>query len=109
MEHIKEALDKARASFDTPPASRMAELATLKSIRPANRQDLPIWSPPQVDLDFNRLIEERIVSQTPQEPSHAAFNLLRTRIRKTLSDNRWRTLAITSPTRMPTTRSPLAP
>ncbi|MCP4307843.1 MAG: CpsD/CapB family tyrosine-protein kinase, partial [bacterium] len=97
MEHIKEALDKARASFDGPP-SRTTGFAALKSIQAANRQDLPIWSPRQVDLDSNRLVEQRIVSQTPEEPSHAAFNLLRTRIRKTLTDNRWRTLAITSPT-----------
>ena len=32
------------------------------------------------------------------DPSHVAFNLLRTKVQKALQDNKWKSLAITSPT-----------
>ena len=56
------------------------------------------WNPPEVSPSAVHLQEQRIVSAAMTNPSHIAFNQLRTKIYKTLHDNGWKSLAITSPT-----------
>jgi capsular exopolysaccharide synthesis family protein len=51
-----------------------------------------------VQLHSEHLEGRRIVSFARHDPSFIAFNMLRTNIYKTLKDNGWRHLAITSPT-----------
>lgn len=48
--------------------------------------------------DSKRMARQRIVSLRRSDPSHVAFDILRTRILKVFRENRWSSLAITSPT-----------
>ena len=49
-------------------------------------------------LDPKHLERQRIVSYAMTDPSHYAFNLLRTKIYKAMKANDWRSLAVLSPT-----------
>ncbi len=92
MELIKEAVIKAKAGIQ----QRLAEPAGIShgpTTAPMTR-----WNIPEVSLDPPHMEERRIVSLTRHDPSFVAFNMLRTNIQKTLKDNGWRGLAITSPT-----------
>jgi len=51
-----------------------------------------------VVLDTKHLEQKRIVSYAMTDPSHIAFNLLRTRIYKAMKANGWTSLAVLSPT-----------
>lgn len=103
MEHIKEALSKSKTSLDEKAVEpkggtvRGAPEASTRDRQAAPAPSLP-WAPPQVRLDPKRMVRNRIVSFAMSHPDHVAFNLLRTRVRKILRDNRWKTLALTSPT-----------
>ena len=100
MDYIKEALTKAKASLDQQPVREHREMPAAiapKRAVPAAKA-VPSWSPRQVTLNAEHLERHRVVSFAMRDPSHVAFNLLRTRVRKVLQDNNWRTLAVTSPT-----------
>lgn len=106
MEHIKSALKKAGVTdgeaFETEPIAPRIETAiqnaqkpqTVKEAAPV-REIKPLR---QVDIDLKHLERKRIVSKSMDDPNHIAFNLLRTRVRQAMSDNKWKSLAITSPT-----------
>lgn len=109
MEHIRDALTKARASLDENrdtgvqehrvPEKRMPESApvTPKIAKLAEaRKDAPELR--SIDLDPRILERNRIVARSMGDPNHVAFNMLRTRVRKLMRDNGWKSLAITSPT-----------
>lgn len=53
----------------------------------------------RVPLDPAHLDRHRMISARREDPSHAAFDVLRTRLVQALSDNGWRRVAITSPTK----------
>src|SRR5262249_12267652 len=57
------------------------------------------WSLPRALLDVKHLEQQRIVSYAMTDPSHTAFNLLRTKVGKMMKDNGWKTLAVLSPTK----------
>jgi Mrp family chromosome partitioning ATPase len=93
---IKEAIRKAKSAAPVepdPPLPQRHDPAGLGPIMPG----VPGWLPTEVALDPARLESNRIVAFAMNDPTHVAFNLLRTRIFKAMQDNRWRTLAITSP------------
>lgn len=101
MEYIREALRKAKASTDNAPTrdpgDRLQGTVSRGRAEPPPPPP-PAWSPPRVKLDPRHLEEHRIVSHAMSDPSHIAFNLLRTRVRTMLGENRWKSVAITSPT-----------
>jgi protein-tyrosine kinase len=94
LELIKEALNKAKASAggltNDSPATRLKP--------PASSSANEFWSLPPAVLDIKHLEEQRIVSYAMTDPSHVAFNLLRTKVGKVMKDNGWKTLAILSAT-----------
>lgn len=107
MDLIKDAIEKAKTS---PPPPRKDEAFGRPGgalplaggmpmpgaeLRPSASTN---WSPPLVAPNAAHLEKNRIVALATSDPSHVKFNLLRTKIFKTLTDNKWRTLAITSPT-----------
>lgn len=102
MEQIRVALSKARTSLDQPQdnpdrtAAAGLDLAVPAEEVPASVT--PLWQPRQVHLDDEVLEANRIVSYAMDDERHVAFNLLRTRVRKALHDNNWRSIAVTSPT-----------
>ena len=92
MELIKEALKKAKASG-------LVDIRDMPSrTKPASSAIAPVWAPPRVVLDPKHLEQQRIVSYGMTDPSHVAFNLLRTKIYKAMRANGWKTLAVLSPT-----------
>jgi len=102
VDYIKEALVKAKASLERPPVREHREIPAPLSSRSARAQPVEkaaqSWSPRQVNLTPRHLEAQRVVSAATSDPSHVAFNLLRTRVRKAFKDNGWKRLAITSPT-----------
>lgn len=48
-------------------------------------------------VDEEHLAENRIITAQRDDPAHAAFDVLRTRLLQALNDNGWRRVAITSP------------
>lgn len=109
MEHIKNALKKAGVLGETignvaplPKAERklplkevMVPLEGENSLAEEKRRPVKLR---QVSIDTKHLERKRIVSKSMDDPNHIAFNLLRTRVRQTMADNKWKSLAITSPT-----------
>jgi Mrp family chromosome partitioning ATPase len=51
-----------------------------------------------LDVDVRRLRRARIVTLTRSDPAHTGFDILRTRVLRSLRQNGWTTVAITSPT-----------
>ncbi|MET1414861.1 CpsD/CapB family tyrosine-protein kinase [Roseibium sp. HPY-6] len=104
MEHIKSALKKAGVldetvahATETPrPAERRLPLQKVDSTEvSAKPEELVLRT---VEIDPKHLERKRIVSKSMDDPNYIAFNLLRTRVRQAMSDNNWKSLAITSPT-----------
>ncbi|KAB2541369.1 exopolysaccharide biosynthesis protein [Salipiger aestuarii] len=59
-----------------------------------------VWSRlPVFSVNARHLDRNRIVTAGRQDPAHAAFDVLRTRLLQALSENGWRRVAITSPTK----------
>lgn len=104
MEHVKSALKKAGVVNEN---LNIVEDTVTQPLRPPQKLteklpekaiEEPKLSVRKVSVDPKLLAQKRIVSQSTDDPNHIAFNLLRTRIRKMMSDNNWRSLAVTSPT-----------
>ena len=94
MELIKEALKKAKASS----GARFQEAPERPPLPQVPAAAAPSWSPPRVELDPKHLERQRIVSYAMTEPSHLAFNVLRTKIYRAMKANGWKSLAVLSPT-----------
>ena len=92
MELIKEALKRAKAAGVVDLRDDLAPTRPTSSTPVA-----PAWAPPHVALDPAHLIEQRIVSYAMTDPSHVAFNLLRTKVYKAMKANGWKSLAVLSP------------
>jgi len=54
---------------------------------------------PEIDLDMTALQNERIVTAEKSDMAHVAFDVLRTRLLKTMRDNGWFRIGITSGTK----------
>lgn len=105
MEHIKSALKKAgvldEAAGPVAPIAKPEAKHPLQEVASVvEREDSSpdAISLRKVNIDPKDLERKRIVSKSMNDPNHIAFNLLRTRIRQAMSDNKWKSLAITSPT-----------
>lgn len=106
MEHIRDALAKARVSLDedrkpTPQPAQPVRVDRVISSGAINRPPEVESEAPslrRVSLDPRRLERNRIVARSMSDPNHVAFNMLRTRVRKMMRDNGWKKLAVTSAT-----------
>lgn len=76
-------------------------IATTPKASPVDEPEGPgLW--PELltmPVDAAQLRRNLIITATREDPSHAAFDVLRTRLVQALSENGWRRVAITSPTR----------
>lgn len=104
MEHVREALEKAKAS-ELAPASPVKNrifdtdrpvAAELRTSPPPSGTST--WKPRQISLDPAQLENNRVVGASESDPNLVPFNLLRTKIRKIMGDSGWHALGITSPT-----------
>lgn len=84
-------LDRAR-SETLHPAGRPRAV-------PSDAPDRTIWrNLEEVGLDASHLERNRIISAAKQDPSHVAFDVLRTRILREFRKRGWSHVGITSPT-----------
>jgi Mrp family chromosome partitioning ATPase len=103
VEHIRDALIKANVALDqhidghSPDLAASHSKARAKPVAP-EIEGTPRWTPRRVELDARRLEANRIVAVSMDDPNHVAFNLLRTRVHKSLKDNSWKIVGVTSPT-----------
>lgn len=103
MEHIKSALKKAGVLDETnapaAPVSNAEIKPPVKKVEiAAKSSELEAPELRKIEIDPKHLERRRIVSKSMDDPNYIAFNLLRTRIRQAMSDNNWKSLAVTSPT-----------
>ena len=87
---------------DMIPVTRRAEPApTSAPVTPTPKTIVDVehaWSGlPELTVDKAHLARNRIITATREDPAHGAFDVLRTRLLQTLSENGWRRVAITSP------------
>jgi len=96
VERIKEAIEKAKATRGekkgTPQESR-AEVDITTDVDKITYRQTKV-----VALDPLHLEEHRIISYTKNDPRSMSFDMLRTQVLRKMQENKWRTLAITSPT-----------
>ena len=97
MELIKEALKRAKAAGVVDLREERAPTTHTELAPTAPTPLAPAWAPPRVVLDPIHLSEQRIVSYAMTDPSHVAFNLLRTKVYKEMKANGWKSLAVLSP------------
>ena len=97
MELIKEALKRAKAAGVLDLRDEVTPTAPTELAPIAPTPLGPAWAPPRVALDPVYLSEQRIVSYAMTDPSHVAFNLLRTKVYKVMKSNGWKSLAVLSP------------
>ncbi|MEM9632209.1 MAG: CpsD/CapB family tyrosine-protein kinase [Pseudomonadota bacterium] len=110
MEHIRDALKKAgitRNNIALAEQTTQTKSDVEQPVETLNKradkqmtvsEKNSTFSLREVIVDEKHLERKRIVSQSMNDPNHVAFNLLRTRVRKTMLDNQWKNLAVTSPT-----------
>lgn len=86
-------IDEARQALRAQRAAKRAAPADNQEIddRWARLGSFPV--------DPAHLQRHRIVTALREDPAHAAFDVLRTRLLQALSDNGWKRVAITSPTK----------
>ena len=95
MERIQEALAKARAARETGPVLQAAPAPDAPP--PADTAQSGDWGALRpVTLDTKRLIKARVMTLAGGRDA-AAFDVMRTKVLQTMRANKWRRLAITSP------------
>ena len=70
----------------------------LKVLEAASAVDAAWRDLQRIELNNRQLARARVVSRHKSDPSHAAFDMLRTRIMRAMAERAWRSLMITSPT-----------
>ena len=83
---------QGRTAADTPPS-------LVRALPPVSSAAATWAALRRVPLDPAHLDRHRMISARREDPSHAAFDVLRTRLVQALADNGWRRVAITSPTK----------
>ena len=99
MEHIKIALEKAQASQKGAGNQDIMNVI-IPSGDPHGSfsgKHVTFSSPSQVQLDEGLMEANRIISHEMADPSHMAFNILRTKIYSVMRDNGWKSIAVSSP------------
>ena len=102
MDHIIDAVSRAKAARkqqDKPKQEHASKAPGAGAAVPslAHSGVNGRWTCPGVMIDPAHLEKHRIVSYEARDPSHMAFNVLRTKIYQSIRANSWRSLAITSP------------
>ncbi|MBN9677152.1 CpsD/CapB family tyrosine-protein kinase [Salipiger bermudensis] len=84
----------------TASAPVEAETAPAQAPRSPARKPTPLWHRLQeFTVNPRHLERHRIITAERQDPAHAAFDVLRTRLLQALAERGWTRVAITSPTK----------
>jgi len=93
MERIKTAIDKARLARPVAPF-----FGPERAARAANGALQPLQPLRSARLDPAHLERHRVIATEPSHPARWSFDILRTQVLQHMTENGWKTLAITSPT-----------
>ncbi|MAU45852.1 MAG: exopolysaccharide biosynthesis protein [Yangia sp.] len=83
----------------TAPRPAAPAVATRTAQSPTPLQQRGWHDLAEVSVDARHLERNRIVTAARQDPAHAAFDILRTKLLQGLADHGWKRVAITSPTK----------
>lgn len=102
MGRIEDAIRKAQISREQRDTRTSLQVArryspTGKVDQPRNSPTIEIRAGHIVDVDDDRLLEERVIAASEHDERVGPYRQLRTHLLKTMRDNQWTTLAITSP------------
>ncbi|MBU2959496.1 exopolysaccharide biosynthesis protein [Citreicella sp. C3M06] len=90
--------EEAREAKERHAAEEAQEAEQAHRVEAARPKDR--WAQlASVAVDARHLENNRIVTAGRDDPAHAAFDVLRTRLLQALADHGWRRVAITSPTK----------
>lgn len=93
MERIQAAIEKAKRLRGI---ARGEPIAAMPVARKPESADL--WARlPKVSLETGRMDANRIVTFSQKDPSHFVFDTIRAKLLRTLRQNGWKTIGITSP------------
>ncbi|MCA0995293.1 CpsD/CapB family tyrosine-protein kinase [Alloyangia pacifica] len=94
----------AAAAEQLAPAAPVAEAPARPPRRAVTRRPAPqatlLWDQlPVFEIDSDHLERNRIITASREDPAHAAFDVLRTRLTQALAENGWTRVGITSPSK----------
>lgn len=100
MERIKIAIQKAKALSGTRAPSRktVRRPVSPESANSSELEDITYDETRLVELNLNRLKSNRIVAFDKTDPASVAFDHLRTQVLTRMRTNKWKSIAIVSPT-----------
>ncbi|WP_424930042.1 CpsD/CapB family tyrosine-protein kinase [Amaricoccus tamworthensis] len=106
MERIQAAIQKAKGKRGDAPARAgrrpvgVFEASSTTARATNDQQEAnPAWDAlPEFEPDPKLMMKNRVITFADTDPSHTAFDMLRTRILRTMRQNDWVSLGITSPT-----------
>jgi len=98
VERIKEAIEKAKAIRGKEPSKSPKANSAKVDVAATDVSNITYRHTKVVKLDPLHLEENRIISYTKNDPRSMSFDMLRTQVLRKMQENKWRTLAITSPT-----------
>lgn len=86
--------DTAATRTETLPAP-----AANVGLAQSSVQDSELWQEiPRFPVDVKHMEKNRIITAERSDPAHSAFDILRTKLLRTLKENGWTRIAVTSPT-----------
>jgi protein-tyrosine kinase len=95
MERIQAAIQKAKEQRGIPVGRSGAGTRSSWDVAPAATS---VWETLEsFEPDPDLMAEHRIVTYADSDPSDTVFDMLRTRVLRTMRENRWMVLGITSP------------
>lgn len=100
MERIKEALDRARKERQEQQGPGNATTVTVGAEapgKPDSLKDIQYTQTRVIDVSPGLLKDKRVVAMQQHDMVKDAYRILRTQILQRMRENRWNTLAITSP------------
>jgi Mrp family chromosome partitioning ATPase len=93
MEHIHAALQKAKQQHGTKPV-----VSAGKAASPLTPEGQAVWRNLRpLSIDLRLAARNRLVTVTRSDPAHLQFDMMRTKVLQLLRQNRWTSIAITSP------------
>ncbi len=97
MERIKDAISKARQTQGKPNANVTNKTAQSRRSADVENEEISYNETKVTKLDTKHLANNRIITFDSEDPDSVSFDVLRTQVLTKMSDNGWKTLAVTSP------------
>jgi protein-tyrosine kinase len=100
MEHIRQAVELAKASGIAPPPPRDQAGAALATRQPELSASRPGLSGhfKEIELSREHLEKCRLIAHNAADPRSSAFDMLRTQVLQAMDQRNWQFLAVTAPT-----------